>query len=263
MPAWIDAHNHLQDPRFGDPEPVIAGMRAAGVVRCVVNSTSEDDWPAVESLALAHPGLVVPAFGIHPWKARAARTGWEKRLADLLARHPAASIGECGVDGWVQAPSLEIQIPVFVSQLRLARELNRPVAIHCLKAWQPLFDAFQQETPPSRFLMHSFGGSLEIARRLLPLGAYFSFSGYFLQERKTAVLEGFRQLPKDRILVETDAPDMLPPLDFVTHPIAGGVNHPANLPRIAQGFATALGCTAEELADLTSRNAARCFGEFP
>lgn len=260
MPSWIDAHNHLQDPRLGDAEAVIKVMRDSGVGRCVVNATSEGDWQAVESLALAHPDFVMPVFGVHPWKAHTVSPGWETRLADLLGRFPNASIGECGLDGWVESPAVAIQVPVFLAQLRLAREMDRPVTIHCLKAWQHLFDAFQRENPPARFLMHSFGGSIETARRLIPKGAFFSFSGYFLHERKAAVMEVFRQLPMDRILVETDAPDMLPPPDSVTHPIPGGANHPGNLPRVAERFAVALGCEPETLMELTSRNAQRCFG---
>lgn len=260
MPGWTDAHNHLQDPRLGDPEPRIASMRAAGVDRCVVNATSEDDWAAVEALVSADPDFVVPAFGIHPWKAHLAEPGWEQRLAALLEKHPQAALGECGVDGWVASPPMALQLPVFLAQIRLARELDRPLSIHCLKAWQPLFEAFREEPPPPRFLMHSFGGSIEIARRLLPLGAYFSVSGYFLHERKAAVVAVFRQLPKDRILVESDAPDMLPPENRISHPLPGGHNHPANLPRIAEGLAAALEIAAEEFRGLTAGNAARCFG---
>jgi TatD DNase family protein len=104
--------------------------------------------------------------------------------------------------------------------------------------------------------MHSFGGSIETARRLIPLGAYFSFSGYFLSDRKAAVLDVFRQLPPDRILLETDAPDMLPPPDFITHPLPEKRNHPANLAAIGRALAAALGIEPERLAD----NSAHCFG---
>ena len=110
------------------------------------------------------------------------------------------------------------------------------------------------------FLMHSFGGSIETARRLIPLGACFSFSGHFLHPRKAAVLEVFRQLPRDRILLETDAPDMLPPDDIITHPLPENLNHPANLPAIGQALAAALGMSPADLAELTRNNAARCFG---
>ena len=260
MPGWTDAHNHLHDPRLGEPAPVIAAMRAAGVERCVVNATRESDWPAVEALALGHPDLVVPAFGIHPWQAHTAERGWQGRLAMLLEKYPQSSIGECGLDQWVASPALEIQRPVLIDQLRLAREMQRPVTLHCLKAWGALFEVLAEAPPPDRFLMHSFGGSIETARRLIPAGAYFSFSGYFLHERKSAVADVFRHLPPDRILLETDAPDMLPPVALITHPLPGKLNHPANLPALGHALAAALGMSPETLAELTRHNAARCFG---
>ena len=259
MPGWTDAHNHLQDPRLGDAAPVIAAMRAVGVQRCVVNATRELDWPAVAALAHTWPDFISPAFGIHPWHAHTATDGWQTRLAGLLEQHPQASIGEIGLDQWINSPVIGIQRPVFIGQLRLARELARPVTIHCLKAWGALFEAFAEVPPPPAFLMHSFGGSIETARRLIPLGAYFSFSGYFLQPRKSAVFEVFRQLPVDRILLETDAPDMRPPAEFITHPLPENHNHPANLPAIGRALATALAMSAENLAALTQQNAARCF----
>jgi TatD DNase family protein len=260
MPGWTDAHNHLQDARLGDKAPVITAMRAVGVTRCVINATCEDDWSAVEEIARSQPDFALPAIGIHPWRAHTARDGWQERLANLLEKHPHASIGECGLDQWVSSPSLEVQIPVFIAQLRIAREMKRPLTIHCLKAWQPLFDAFAKQAPPATFLMHSFGGSIETARRLIPMGAYFSFSGHFLHERKRAVIDVFRQLPHDRILLETDAPDMLPPEETITHPLAENLNHPANLHSIGTALASLLGITPENLAALTRENAARCFG---
>jgi TatD DNase family protein len=259
MIAWIDAHNHLQDRRLGDPEAVIETMRRSGIVRCVANATRESDWTAVEKLHAGHPDFILPAFGIHPWHAHTASAGWQDRLTELLEKHPLSSIGECGLDGWVESPLLEIQTPVFLDQLRIARDLDRPATIHCLKAWDPLFAAFENQSPPSRFLMHSFGGSIEIGRRLIPLGAYFSFSGYFLQPRKSKVMEMFRQLPTDRILVETDAPDMLPPGDRIIHPLPENTNHPANLAAIASAFADSLGLPPDELAGLTRGNFQSCF----
>ncbi len=260
MLHWTDSHSHLQDPRLGDPCPLITAMKLAGVSRCVVNATREADWQAVAKLSDVEPGFVLPAFGIHPWQAHTAEAGWQNRLACLLENHPHASIGECGLDSWISEPPMEIQRPVFIDQLRLARELDRPLTIHCLKAWGALFDAFAEAPPPARFLMHSFGGSIETARRLVPLGAFFSFSGHFLHPRKSAVLDVFRQLPSDRILLETDAPDMLPPVNFITHPLPETHNHPANLPAIGHALAAALGMPAVTLAENTRRNARRCFG---
>ena len=133
MPGWIDAHNHLHDSRLNDQDAIIRTMRDAGIEKCIVNATSEDDWSRVESLSVAHTDFIIPAFGIHPWHAHTASPGWQNRLAALLIKHPHASIGECGLDRWIESPSIEIQFAVFTEQLRIASELKRCVTIHCLR----------------------------------------------------------------------------------------------------------------------------------
>ena len=100
-----------------------------------------------------------------------------------------------------------------------------------------LYPAIQ---PARGFLLHSYGGSAELVPQLVDLGAYFSFSGYFLHEKKYKTRKAFSHIPSDRLLIETDAPDMLPPEDIISHPLSGNLNHPANLTAIhhaaAQSF---------------------------
>lgn len=255
----IDAHNHLH--QFADPGRMIAEMQAVGIRACVVNGTSEDDWPAVAALAERYPGFVHPAFGLHPWHAHRRSPRWLDRLAALLDRFPAASIGECGVDRWVDEPAMTIQREVFVPQLALARERRRPISIHALQAWGPLIEALKVEPPPeSGFLLHAFGGTSELVAQLAPLGARFSFSGYFLHPRKAQVLAAFAAVPPDRLLLETDAPSMTPPDAVVTHPLADSANHPANLPSIARSLAGHLDEPFDALARRTDENTRRFFG---
>ena len=253
-----DSHNHLQ--RFADPARFIGEMQAAGIAGCVVNGTGEDDWDDVASLAESHPDFVTPAFGLHPWKAHLRSGSWLTSLEAYLDRFPTASIGECGLDGWVAKPSLDVQREVFLPQLALARERCLPITIHALKAWDPLFDAFATEPPPEKFLLHSFGGSPELMKRLAATGAFFSFSGHFLHPRKAKVLDAFKSVPRDRLLLETDAPDMLPPEEFIGHPLPDAQNHPANLPRIAAGLAVALEMSPGSLTEITAANHAGFFG---
>ena len=257
--TWIDCHNHLHFPALGEISVLLPALRAAGVERCVVNATCEGEWEAVAALARAYPQMIVPAFGIHPWHAHEAGSQWRQRLVGLLESFPDAGVGECGLDRWVAAPGIELQVPVFLAQVRIASELQRTLTIHCVRAWGLLLDALADEAPPPRLLLHGFAGSLETARRLVPLGAYFAFSGCFLQPRRAAVLEVFRQLPPARIVLETDAPEMLPPPAYVSHPLPENCNHPANLPAIAGGLAAALGMRLEDLAELTTNNARACF----
>ena len=254
----IDAHNHLQ--QFPDVSVVVDEMRRAGITRCVVNGTSEADWPQVAELARHDPDLVVPAFGLHPWFAHRRSDHWMQALVGYLDEFPQAAIGECGLDGWVNELDITTQRAVFLPQIALARQRGRPLTVHALKAWQALADAFRDEPPPqSGFLLHSFGGNREIARQFAKLGAHFSFSGYFLHARKSKVLDAYRNLPPDRLLLETDAPEMHPPDACITHPRHDGKNHPANLIVIAHALAVQLDESPASLMARCQRNARRFF----
>ncbi|MCU0797268.1 MAG: TatD family hydrolase [Akkermansiaceae bacterium] len=254
----LDAHNHLH--QVPDPAAAIALMRRSGILGCVVNGTSENDWPQVAALARSHPDFVLPSFGLHPWYAHHRTSGWFDSLRRHLDLFPHAVIGECGLDRWVAEPALETQRAVFLPQLRLARERSLPLTLHVLKAWDALFSAFEEEPPPATgFLLHSFGGSAETAARAARLGARFSFSGYFLHARKASLIPVFQGLPRDRIMLETDAPAMTPPPEFITHPMEDAANHPANLPSIARGFAGAMGIDFHELLRDCLQNARAFF----
>ena len=244
---FIDCHNHLQDPRFdNNRDELITTIREAGVARCIVNGTTESDWPAVTSLAESHPDLVIPSYGLHPWYLKNRSKDWLTTLKTLLEANSSAGIGECGLDRWMKNFDINDQISVFRSHLTLGAQFNRSVTIHCLKAWGPLLDTLREsQTLPDRFLLHSFSGSLESANELLKLGAYFSFSGYFLHPRKENVQNIFQQLPGDRVLIETDAPDMLPP---DPHYPLEDLNHPANLPDITKRAAKVLNLPPEQFA---------------
>ena len=228
-----DAHNHLQDARFdGIRDDVIATMLEQGITQCVTNGTSPDDWPKVAQLARQYPDLITPSFGLHPWQKPSA--DWYEQLVQALDSTPRACIGECGLDRWMRNYDTELQIEIFTRQLDLATERNLPLSIHCLKAWGMLIDILESRPLPERgFLLHSYAGAAELIPRLVKLGAYFSFSGYFLHTRKRHVIEAFKHVPAQRLLIETDAPDMQPPTQLIKHHLPEeDLNHPANLTAI-------------------------------
>ncbi len=258
----FDAHNHLQDDRFGVPvEQLIAESRAAGVTRMVVNGSCESDWPQVLALAQKYPDLVIPSFGYHPWHIHKRTPAWEKRLREFLRQSPTA-IGEIGLDRWKPDLPWEGQEEVFVRQLRIAAELNLPASIHDLKAWGPMLQILSREPRPARgFLLHSYGGPREMVQAFAKLGAYFSFPGYYARGGKDRQRETFKHVPLDRLLIETDAPDQLPPADLIAHPLSSGCNHPANLSAIYAFVARHLDLPLPALATQLSANFARLFGE--
>lgn len=277
---WFDAHNHLQNSRLGnDPLGWVSAAAAAGIAGMVVNGTCEGDWPEVRRLAELCPS-VIPAFGLHPWRVSARPPRWRDALIESLDQTPRAGLGEAGLDRWIldqslercielgtgpQGPApLEEQLQVLDQQLALASERGLPVTLHCLKAWGPMLACLRRRPRlPRGFLLHSYGGSVELVPELIRLGAYFSISGHSLHPRKASHAAVFRAIPRDRLLIETDAPDQLPPADWVSHFTTDArgipVNSPVNLARIAEGVSGLLGIPIEELATQCEANWRRFF----
>jgi TatD DNase family protein len=259
-----DAHNHLQDDRFaGRQTELLAACAKSGVARMVVNGTGESDWPQVLQLARENK-IVLPSFGCHPWQLAGRTPDWLKNLETFLDAVPSA-VGETGLDRWKPDLSYEGQEEIFLAQLRLAAERNLPVSIHCLQAWGRLHELLQKNPRPARGLvLHSFGGPVEMIPAFTKLGAYFSFPGYFLNGRKLRQRETFRQVPRDRLLIETDAPDQHLPPEKIAFPLtdAGGrpLNHPANLGAVYRGLADFTGEPVELLAVRVEENFLKLFG---
>jgi TatD DNase family protein len=261
---FYDAHNHLQDERFaGRQGELLTACEKVGVVRMVVNGACESDWPQVLSLARENE-MVLPSFGCHPWYLHERTQDWLKSLGKFLDAVPSA-VGEIGLDRWKPDLPYAGQEDAFLAQLGIAAERNLPASIHCLQAWGRLLELLQKNPRPARgFVLHSFGGPVEMVPALAKLGAYFSFPGYFLNERKHRQRETFKRVPPNRLLMETDAPDQLLPGEKVLHPLtdANGrpLNHPANLPAVYAGLAEFLGEKVEPLAARVEENFLRVFG---
>lgn len=253
----FDAHCHLQDPRLGnDLEGVLDRAAAAGVDRLVCCGTREADWGAVLALAEAHPA-VIPMIGLHPWQVGGAEAGWAERLGKLVEGRR-VGIGECGLDFALQDCDREGQEAAFRSQLRLARDLDRPVAMHCRKAWERLLAILREEgLPTAGGLVHSYSGSAETARELQGLGCYLSFAGAITRPGNGKAPKALAAVAADRLLVESDAPDQAP------HGLGSevpGRNEPANLPFIAAHAAQLRGVQPAVLAHQTHANAMMLFG---
>ena len=261
----FDAHNHLQDERL-DPwrEEIIASMPQLEIAEMVVNGTCEKDWPQVAELARRH-ACIRPAFGLHPWHVKDHSPEWLSSLKSHLASHPTAVVGEIGLDRWIEDPDIEAQLSCFRSQMALAVELDLPVTIHCLRAFGLLHDELRSLPLPQRgFLLHSYGGPAEMVAGFLELGVYFSISPYFAHPRKATQRAVFARIPLERLLVETDAPDMRPPEEENLHPLAAkdgtALNHPANLRVSYRLLAEMHGIETAELEAAIEKNHREFFG---
>lgn len=260
----FDAHNHLQDHRLDAVRPELMRLLPRlGVAEAVVNGSAEDDWEDVARIAREH-FWVRPAFGLHPWYVKERTEAWLEALRRYLTEFPRAVVGETGLDRWIENPDLDAQVQCFRLQLALAVELDRPVTVHCLRAWGLLEKQLRAATLPKRgFLLHSYGGPEEMIPRFASLGAYFSLSPYFGHERKARQLAVFAAVPLERLLVETDAPDMWPPDELNPNPLqveGRPVNHPANLCVSYELLAKVRGMKGEALEAVIAENHRRLFG---
>lgn len=261
--GYVDAHLHLQDPRLREASAeVLRDAPRLGIASLWVNATSPDDWESVLSLARQSP-LVTPFLGVHPWfVANSSVSGedWASRLEVLLQNNPAAAIGEAGLDRWLEPRDEALQERVFLRQIELACRYARPLCVHCLRAWDWLAGLLKRGPVPG-FMLHSFGGSPEILKQMLERGAYVSFSASAFRPEKERAREVLRRVPADRLLIETDAPDMpLPdeiPAETLRSPEGEAVNSPLNLPLIYQMAAAERGVAVEELCEQVAQNARR------
>lgn len=255
----FDAHNHLQDERFdADRAEVARRAVAAGVERCVVNATTEADWGKVVDTANRVPG-VIPSFGLHPWWIGQRSEGWRLALDRALSARRAA-VGEIGLDHALEDRNDADQEAVFLHQLDVSRRRRLPVSIHCRRAWGRLLDLLRDAGPhPVGMVLHSYSGGANLADELAALNAYFSFSGSLTLPNNRRGPEALRAVPLDRLLLETDAPD-IPPAEVRAAAEAGRPRcEPAHLRYTLAAAARHLEVSEADLARVTWDNATRLF----
>jgi len=260
----FDAHTHLQDPRLSDVfADVVRQTAQAGVTGMCCCGTTPDDWEAVNRLAHATlPFVLVPAFGVHPWYVRHLPANWFEALEAHLDNNPAAAIGEIGLDGVLDDIPMDLQEKVLMRQVQLAERLRRPVVLHGARAWGRLADVLQpQARRLSGFVVHGFGGSLEILKRMLSMGGYVSFAGSVCNPQAAKIRAAAKEIPDSQLLIETDTPDLFPAGGRPAAIGANGkpLNQPANLVSVLNEVAALRGISPEALSDLTGTNARRVF----
>ncbi len=205
----VDAHLHLQDPRFaGSAADLVSRAEERGVTRLFCNAVDETDWPLIGELAAAHPS-VVPFLGIHPWRSDSVSAGWQDRLIGMAERFTRfGGIGEIGLDRSCPI-DLTLQAALFSAQLELAAAHGWPVTVHCVRAWGPLVETLTRLSKDQmlpKTMIHAYNGSTETMKQLTGLGCYISFSEALSIPGQTGLRETFVQTPRHLMLLETDAP---------------------------------------------------------
>ena len=239
-----------------DLDAVLARAREHGVGQIVVTGTTVEESRRAAALAEAH-GLHATA-GVHPHHARECDGTTIPALREIAAHPRVVAIGECGLDfnrNYSPHPSQE---KWFVSQLELAAELGKPLFLHSRDA-HPRFAEILRNLRIGKAVAHCFTGEAAELRAYLDLGLYIGITGWICDERRGRhLVELAKDIPQDRLLLETDSP-YLTPRDLHPQPKARR-NEPAHLPHILRAVARARGEAPEALAEATTRNARAFFG---
>ncbi len=240
---WVDINAHLD--KLDDSIEQVNRDCANNDVTVIWSGFQPSQWAQMQA-----SGHVRCAFGLHP-HADAKVPDWLDRLAAYLDDHPTAPVGEIGLDARVGFPDFARQSAQFEAQLALAKSLDRAVIIHAVKAHQAVLDALKR-TQTTRFVVHAFSGSMELARAYLALGGYLSCGGLTTRVPAPRIMAQLGELPISRILLESDAPDL---------PVSGKAQgHPCDVRHIGQALAERLSLSVQDLADQTTANAQALFG---
>lgn len=254
--AILDAHTHLDFAVFdGDRAEVVRRARAAGVRSWIVCGSDHEDWDRTVRIADETGGVAL--LGVHPWSAAALDDDALAPFLADLARRDLVGIGEIGLDV-PHAPddvARENQRRALRAQLALARDRDLPVVIHCVRAYPELLAILERDgLPRAGGMMHAWSGHPDQVGRALALGLYVSFGPMVMFDRAKKARASVPLVPEERLLVETDCPNMRPPGE------ARG--EPAFLPRVVAELARLRGGEPDALARVTSRNLLRLFPDL-
>ncbi|HUA18659.1 MAG TPA: TatD family hydrolase [Bryobacteraceae bacterium] len=250
--SLIDSHCHLDSPEFdADREAVIERALEAGVDQMLAIGTGSGppDLEAGVRMAEKYPAFYA-TVGIHPHDAAKAGDADLKRLAELLAHPKVLAVGEIGLDYHYDFSPRDTQRAIFAEQMTIAAAAHKPMVIHTREAWDDTLALVEEHWKPHGLggIMHCFSGSPAEARRAVELGFYLSFGGIATFPKAVEVRAAAQSTPRDRILVETDAPYLAPV------PKRGKRNEPALIVHTAHKLAEVRGESYEDLCRITSEN---------
>ncbi|MGH6791739.1 MAG: TatD family hydrolase [Methyloceanibacter sp.] len=255
----IDSHCHLDFPELSSElEAVLKRADQAGVGLMLTISTRVRRFDELKTIVEAHDNVFC-SVGTHPHHAAEEPDVTAKELVEL-ARHPkVVAIGEAGLDYHYDNSPRDVQAKSFRTHIEAARETALPLVIHAREADADIANILEEETAKGAFpfVLHCFTSGVELARRGLALGGYVSFSGVVTFKNADELRDIAREVPQDRLLVETDAPYLAPV------PKRGKINEPAFVAHTAASLAGLRGMSEAELARVTSDNFFSLFGKVP
>lgn len=251
-----DTHCHLDMDVYRDDLPeVIERAKKAGVERIVCIGTDEGSSRRAIELSKKYEGLFATA-GFHPHDSKNYPDDFDQKLLKWAQENSIVAIGEIGLDYHYDHSPRDIQREIFIRQLAIAREAALPVVIHSREALEDTYNILK-DSGVSSGVMHCYSGSEEMAERFMALGFYISIAGPVTFKKAEKIKKLAASVPDEYLLIETDSPYLTPV------PYRGKRNEPSYVRYVAQEVARLRGITLDDVARITSLNAARLFGIAP
>ena len=255
----IDSHCHLDFPDLAEERAeIVARALAAGVGRMVTISTRVRRFPAVLEIAESFDSVYC-SVGTHPHNAAEEMDVTADELVRLARHEKVVAIGEAGLDYHYDKSPRDAQAMGLRIHIQAARRTGLPLVIHARNADADMISILEEESGKGAFpfILHCFSSGAELARVGVGLGGYVSFSGILTFRNSEDLRSIAKDVPRDRLLVETDAPYLSPV------PLRGKRNEPANVVHTAGVLAETIGVSAEQIADITTQNFFRLFSKMP
>jgi TatD DNase family protein len=259
--SFIDIGANIAHDSFDDDRTHMMQRAAdAGVGRIIVTGSSDESNVRAAELAERSPGILFSTAGVHPHHASDYTDESDALIRSLIQKDAVVAVGECGLDYFRNFSPRDAQLDAFKRQLDIAKESGLPVFLHQRDAHDDFVELLEPALPElSRAVAHCFTGEGESLREYIAMGLYVGITGWICDERRGKHLyEIVSIIPDDKILIETDAPYLLPrslrPKPKIRR------NEPMYLPEVVRVIAEARGQTEEHIACITTRNAERFFG---
>lgn len=258
-PALVDTHAHLDGPRFAaDLDAVLERATAAGVHTIITVACDLESSQASVALARSYAHRspqIYASVGVHPHEAHTLTPQTLEQLHQLAGHEKVVAIGETGLDYFRNRSPHELQQQAFRQQIQLARQCGKPVIVHARDAHADVLEIMRSAgAHECGGVLHCFSGDLQVAQACLDMGFYLSFAGNITYPKSEELRDVVRNIPLERILVETDCPYLTP------QSMRGKRNEPAYTVETAAKIAELRGLTLHDIARITSLNAYKLFG---
>ncbi len=250
----IDSHAHVMTEYFQDEKDEVIERALKNHVKQMVNpAVTVEDHVELKELSEKNEQIFF-ALGQHPHEANKWQVEYADKIREFSKHSKMVAVGECGLDFYYEHSDKETQIAVFREQVKLAKELEKPLIVHCRDAWQEAFEVLREEKNEQlKGVFHCFTGGPELIPAIKEIDFYVSYSGIVTFKNARDIQDSVAQVPMDRILTETDCPYLAP------QAVRGKRNEPAYVWWTVAKLAELKGMSVEELAPTLTKNTRTLF----